>query len=72
MLIIIKEGRLVVQSLVEDLLQQVPVVSGQKKDKVDRVLDTIKSSKSRVCGNKELLLLYGKNCLMKIMTLLKN
>ena len=35
--IIIKEGRLVVQSLVEDLLQQVQIISGQK-DKVDEFL----------------------------------
>ncbi len=44
--IIIKEGRLVVQSLVEDLLQQVQIISGQK-DKVDEFLINKKSIKSR-------------------------
>ena len=43
--IIIKEGRLVVQSLVEDLLQQVQIISGQK-DKVEEFLIK-KSIKSR-------------------------
>ncbi|ONG92885.1 ABC transporter ATP-binding protein [Bacillus cereus] len=55
--IIIKEGRLVVQSLVEDLLQQVQIISGQK-DKVDEFLINKKVLNREVYGNKGIAVIW--------------
>ncbi len=55
--IIIKEGRLVVQSLVEDLLQQVQIISGQK-DKVDEFLIDKKVLNREVYGNKGIAVIW--------------
>ncbi|HHQ8915094.1 TPA: AAA family ATPase, partial [Bacillus cereus] len=55
--IIIKEGRLVVQSLVEDLLQQVQIISG-KKDKVDEFLINKKVLNREVYGNKGIAVIW--------------
>ncbi|MDA1604260.1 ATP-binding cassette domain-containing protein [Bacillus wiedmannii] len=57
--IIIKEGRLVVQSLVEDLLQQVQIISGQK-DKVDEFSINKKVLNREVYGNKGIAVIWGK------------
>ncbi|MCU4920940.1 ABC transporter ATP-binding protein [Bacillus cereus group sp. MYBK87-2] len=55
--IIIKEGRLVIQSLVEDLLQQVQIISGQK-DKVDEFLINKKVLNREVYGNKGIAVIW--------------
>lgn len=55
--IIIKEGRLVVQSLVEDLLQQVQIISGQK-DKVEEFLINKKVLNREVYGNKGIAVIW--------------
>ena len=55
--IIIKEGRVVVQSLVEDLLQQVQIISGQK-DKVDEFLINKKVLNREVYGNKGIAVIW--------------
>ncbi|MGP2420668.1 ABC transporter ATP-binding protein [Bacillus sp. FH] len=55
--IIIKEGRLVVQSLVEDLLQQVQIISGQK-DKVNEFLINKKVLNREVYGNKGIAVIW--------------
>ncbi|MDA2164659.1 MULTISPECIES: ABC transporter ATP-binding protein [Bacillus] len=55
--IIIKEGRLVVQSSVEELLQQVQIISGQK-DKVDKFLINKKVLNREVYGNKGIAVIW--------------
>lgn len=57
--IIIKEGRLVVQSSVEDLLQQGHIISG-KKDKVDEFLINKKVLNREVYGNKGITIIWEK------------
>ena len=55
--IIIKEGRLVVQSSVEDLLQQGHIISGQK-DKVDEFSINKKVINREVYGNKGIAVIW--------------
>ncbi|MBJ7957243.1 ABC transporter ATP-binding protein [Bacillus mycoides] len=55
--IIIKEGRLVVQSSVEDLLQQGHIISG-KKDKVDALSINKKVINREVYGNKGIAVIW--------------
>ncbi|WP_156575489.1 ATP-binding cassette domain-containing protein [Bacillus luti] len=55
--IIIKEGRLVVQSSVEDLLQQGHIISGQK-DKVDEFSINKKALEREVYGNKGITVIW--------------
>ncbi|HDX9614193.1 TPA: ABC transporter ATP-binding protein [Bacillus toyonensis] len=55
--IIIKEGRLVVQSSVEDLLQQGHIISG-KKDKVDEFSINKKVLNREVYGNKGITIIW--------------
>ncbi|PFL24669.1 ABC transporter ATP-binding protein [Bacillus cereus] len=55
--IIIKEGRLVVQSSVEDLLQQGHIISGQK-DKVDEFLINKKVINREIYGNKGMAVVW--------------
>ncbi|MED0989763.1 ABC transporter ATP-binding protein [Bacillus nitratireducens] len=55
--IIIKEGRLVVQSSVEDLLQQGHIISG-KKDKVDEFSINKKIINREVYGNKGITVIW--------------
>ncbi|MBF7146816.1 ATP-binding cassette domain-containing protein [Bacillus toyonensis] len=55
--IIIKEGRLVVQSSVEDLLQQGHIISG-KKDKVDEFSISKKVLNREVYGNKGITVIW--------------
>ncbi|EEL70322.1 ABC transporter ATP-binding protein [Bacillus mycoides] len=57
--IIIKEGRLVVQSSVEDLLQQGHIISG-KKDKVDAFSINKKVINREVYGNKGIAVIWGE------------
>ncbi|MGI8281979.1 ATP-binding cassette domain-containing protein [Bacillus mycoides] len=57
--IIIKEGRLVVQSSVEDLLQQGHIISG-KKDKVDALSINKKVINREVYGNKGIAVIWGE------------
>lgn len=56
-IIIIKEGRLVVQSSVDDLLQQGHIISG-KKDKVDEFSINKKVINREVYGNKGIVVLW--------------
>ncbi|HDR7466982.1 TPA: ABC transporter ATP-binding protein, partial [Bacillus toyonensis] len=56
-IIIIKEGRLVVQSSVEDLLQQGHIISG-KKDKVDEFSINKKVLNREVYGNKGITVIW--------------
>ncbi|WP_144611679.1 ATP-binding cassette domain-containing protein [Bacillus cereus] len=55
--IIIKEGKLVVQSSVEDLLQQAHIISG-KKDKVDEFSINKKIINREVYGNKGITVIW--------------
>ncbi|MBG9836668.1 MULTISPECIES: ATP-binding cassette domain-containing protein [Bacillus cereus group] len=55
--IIIKEGRLLVQSSVEDLLQQAHIISG-KKDKVDGFSNNKKVINREVYGNKGIAVIW--------------
>jgi ABC-2 type transport system ATP-binding protein len=55
--IIIKEGRLVVQSSVEDLLQQGHIISGHK-DKVDEFLINKKVINREIYGNKGIAVIW--------------
>ncbi|PQZ57830.1 MULTISPECIES: ABC transporter ATP-binding protein [Bacillus] len=57
--IIIKEGRLVVQSSAEDLLQQGHIISGQK-DKVDEFSINKKVINREIYGNKGIAVIWGK------------
>ncbi|EFI65512.1 ABC-2 type transport system ATP-binding protein [Bacillus cereus SJ1] len=57
--IIIKEGKLVVQSSVEDLLQQGHIISG-KKDKVDGFSNNKKVINREVYGNKGIAVIWDE------------
>ncbi|WP_439022408.1 ATP-binding cassette domain-containing protein [Bacillus thuringiensis] len=57
--IIIKEGRLVIQSSVVDLLQQGHIISGQK-DKVDEFSINKKALDREVYGNKGIAVIWGE------------